>query len=349
VLVSPRSPNALAAPPAVAVEIAVGGDVSCARVTDGTLRCWGANDANQLGGTTVLGDGVDSRSQPTPVPGLSGVTQIAVGFAHVCATLQDGTLRCWGSNDSGRLGNRGDPATAIPTPVPGLNGVAWAAAGAHTCARLIDSSVTCWGDYDVGAGDPRPAGSMTPVGILGLKRVVELADSTFLTCARLESGAVTCWRQVSPGRIPRGKVRADPEPVRVGGASSIAVTQGGGCAVVEGKVLCWGPVPQLFETSLDFRAVATVPNLAGAQQIALSNETACARMVAGSVVCTRPGDPGARTPVPGLAGVVQLAAGFDHFCALTRDGAVWCWGKNDKGQLGDASTSDRAVPVRAHL
>jgi hypothetical protein len=61
------------------------------------------NDYGQLG----TGDRVDG---PTPrlVRALTGVTSLALGEFHGCALMGDplsGTLRCWGSNMAGQLGD----------------------------------------------------------------------------------------------------------------------------------------------------------------------------------------------------------------------------------------------------
>ncbi|MBX3717763.1 MAG: Ig-like domain repeat protein, partial [Burkholderiales bacterium] len=46
-----------------------------------------------------------------------------------------------------------------------------------------------------------------------------------------------------------------------------------------------------------------------------------------------------------LAGVTAIAVGYNHSCAIVADGAVKCWGRNDLGQLGDGSTTDREYPA----
>ncbi|MEZ5703013.1 MAG: hypothetical protein R3E42_15305 [Burkholderiaceae bacterium] len=52
------------------------------------------------------------------------------------------------------------------------------------------------------------------------------------------------------------------------------------------------------------------------------------------------------SPVNGLTSVQTVAAGYDHSLALKSDGTVWAFGKNNLGQLGDGSTTNRDCAVQ---
>ena len=41
-----------------------------------------------------------------------------------------------------------------------------------------------------------------------------------------------------------------------------------------------------------------------------------------------------------------VTSGEQHACELRSDATVWCWGRNDHGQLGDGTTTDRSTPVQ---
>ena len=111
-----------------AAAVTAGGFHTCALPGDGTVRCWGQNDLGQLGNGT--NDPVPNRPStfnPTPVT-VSGITTavaVSAGGWHTCALLQDGTVRCWGDNTWGQIGNGQavppsssfDPITPTPTPV----------------------------------------------------------------------------------------------------------------------------------------------------------------------------------------------------------------------------------------
>jgi len=81
--------------------LAAGVYFTCA-ATGTETYCWGWNSYGQLG----VGDTQTHRS-PTQVPALSGlqVEELTAGLQHACARLSDGSLRCWGNNGKGQLGD----------------------------------------------------------------------------------------------------------------------------------------------------------------------------------------------------------------------------------------------------
>jgi len=126
----------------------------CARMSDGTARCRGMNGDGQLG----LGAVTPILDEATPVPDLTGVAQIVTSSNRAtCTRHDDGTVRCWGSNEYGMLGTGhvgeercgifdGTPCRTRPTLVPGLDRVTQLFLGVWgTCALRSDHSVWCWG------------------------------------------------------------------------------------------------------------------------------------------------------------------------------------------------------------
>jgi hypothetical protein len=98
-----------------------GSDHVCAALLDGTVRCWGCNAYGQLGDGTKT-----SRISPVALSGLGSVRTlegIATGERHACAALKDGSVKCWGSNVYGQLGDGTTTEKTTPTSVSGLSNV----------------------------------------------------------------------------------------------------------------------------------------------------------------------------------------------------------------------------------
>src|SRR5262245_30575750 len=78
------------------VDVAAGNEFACERSTDGTVRCWGANDQGQLN----VGGSLATHN-PLVVPGVDDAVQLVAGRHHACARFADGTLGCWGQGPVG--------------------------------------------------------------------------------------------------------------------------------------------------------------------------------------------------------------------------------------------------------
>ncbi len=139
-----------------ATAIAAGSGHTCARMADGTVACWGEDDAGELGTASSGSPQTCVSNEPcattaVKVPDLSGVTAIAAGVHDTCALLSDGTVRCWGWNYDGQLGDGTTTDSSTPVVVSGLSGVsAIAMADASACALVAGGDVVCWGDNGEG-------------------------------------------------------------------------------------------------------------------------------------------------------------------------------------------------------
>ena len=130
--------------------LAAGRGHTCAVSTSGDVKCWGWNNASQLGygHTDTMGDDEKPSSLGAVKLGAKAVAVVAGGL-HTCALLEGGRVKCWGDNKFGQLGyghENGVPDPAVVGDVVLGGPVAKLYAGSyHTCAVLEDDSLRCWG------------------------------------------------------------------------------------------------------------------------------------------------------------------------------------------------------------
>lgn len=315
-LVPSPSPTA-----ALAAQVAVGTDSTCARLVTGAVKCWGFNNLGQLG----TGDVAPRDAPPFRRISLGGrATDISVGGnqAHACAVLAGGALKCWGANQYGELGLAGRLSRLPPARTPiRLGGRARQVAAGYwfTCALLENGSVKCWGlnssaelgDADWGQTHRTP--EKKPIRLGG--RGSQVAAGIHFACALLVEGTVKCWGDNEFGELGRlgpNLSRPSKNAIPLGErATQIAVGDSHACALLAGgTVKCWGD------------------NSMGELDSKLPLQKQNAR------------------PVPiDVGGVAtQISASGQHTCALLRGGKVTCWGLDDAGQLGQGSSHPLIAP-----
>lgn len=227
------------------VTLVAGDSHTCALVQPGGVKCWGANNAGQLGDGTIT-----ATSFPVAVAGLaSGVVALTAGAEHSCALLQSGGVKCWGANLVGQLGDGSQINHTTPVDVIGLSSsvIALDAGGAHNCAVLATGAVQCWGaNNDQQLGDGSGLNQLQPVVVTGLPgAITAITAGLGHSCGLTTANGITCWGGNESGQLGDGSTTDRPAPVAVSGlAANVLSLQAGGyhtCVLVTGnRPLCWG-------------------------------------------------------------------------------------------------------------
>jgi hypothetical protein len=263
-------------------------------------------------------------------------TAIALGELHACALLDDGNVKCWGSNDYGQLGlgdtlRRNDASTlgdALPTVDlgAGRRAVAIAAGRYATCASLDDGSFKCWGYSGLTGGTgshgstPGSMGDALPKLDLGPGRTMRRAVLGYAWAfGLLDDGSVTAWWSEPPVEIRSAS--AAPAVVALTPAftgSVAALFADGGLALLHSG------------SPVDEQAIADLPMGGSIGTLGGSEETVCITLVAGGVRCA------AEPPITRGAPSSYTAVAGDYPCGLRDDGSVICFG-GSAGWWADAN------------
>ncbi len=296
-----------------ATALAVGESHSCVVLSGGTVACWGDNTYGELGPATSA----TSSTTPVTVSGLSSVTAVATGRALSCALISGGTVKCWGDNSLGELGNnmRGTNSST-PVAVANLTGVTAIAAGSFSaCALKSNNTVWCWGD--------------------------DTEDELGVSVSACDSGGDVC----------------SGIPVESGAdiAQTISGFAAHYCAVEGGEVECWGyNVAGLGDgaTTQSFALVGAT-GISSAKSVSAGDYSVCALISGGTVECWGAGPLGngmtanSASPVlvSNLTNATAVTVSAEGGCAILSTGAVSCWSGNDAGDLGNGTMTPSLTPI----
>jgi alpha-tubulin suppressor-like RCC1 family protein len=212
-------PNGQMGPMANVTVVSAGGDHSLALRTNGSISAWGANGNGQLGdGTTI------NRFGPVSAIGLtSGVTAISAGFNHSLALRNDGTVRAWGLNSSGQLGDGTTTQRLSPVQVEEELGVplsdvtSIAAGDFHSLATKDDRTAWAWGGNIFGMlGDNTNVQKLRPVPVMGLIGIADISAGHTHSLASRSDGTAWAWGCNWYGQLGNGTNDMESRvPVRV--------------------------------------------------------------------------------------------------------------------------------------
>ncbi len=256
--------------------VSAGGYHACALTSAGAVKCWGSSLFGELGDGTTTDrlTPVDVCADTSCAVPLTGVTAISAGSFHTCALTAASSVKCWGWNAEGELGDGTTTEQAAPVDVCSdttcaapLSGVAAVSSGySRTCAVASAGSAKCWGHNNVGQlGDGTTTNRTTPVDVCAdatcaapLSGIAAVATGLSHSCAVTAAGAVKCWGYNSVGQRGDGldgpfdfsatpvDVCAPAATAPCGGSilgSVVAVSAAAmhTCAVTAyGGVTCWG-------------------------------------------------------------------------------------------------------------
>lgn len=259
-----QSPAEVKGLPGACKAITARGNLTCALTESGAAYCWGDNRYGQLGESSAdtcqgYGDNTYSCSTtPVAVRDLSGgVLAISAGVNHVCAQPADKTLRCWGYNGYGNLGNGTTTDSTTPLAVLGLPDTtdpvaAFSVAGNHSGALTESGKLYLWGIVQPGmdcAGYADCCGidecHMKPdlFWLYFVERTgppISLAFGMRHSCTLLANGEVVCWGDHFDGSPYSAESLSFVK--NIGGALAIATGGEHSCAInKDHKLRCWGP------------------------------------------------------------------------------------------------------------
>lgn len=293
-------------------DFALGRNHACLKTDLGEVKCWGNNDSGQLGDRTK-----NFYFMPIKAEGISDIDILSLGDLFTCGSKL-GKVYCWGNNNFLTLGSAIGPNSFTAIEVPGLTNVQDVKSGrSHSCALLNDNKVKCWGRNELGqlgAGFINTASFLTESSITDVDQIAVGGEHT---CALKEDGTVWCWGDNSKGQIgqipSQFPVSSLPLEVPITDVKKIAAGTSHTCAQKNNNsIYCWGS-NQFGQLGIGSTTDASEPML-----------------------------------VSGINGTATdlILNNSDHTCVLLGNPQVSCWGRNDRSQLGLAtSTAFSSVPV----
>ena len=308
---------------------------------DKTLWAWGHAGSDKRFGNNTIADGtrIADPKNAVPVKNLGPVLSFTLADStdtvHCIAVMPDHTVKAWGANDFGQLGNgttslSETPVTVTDATLATLTDVLQVAAGeGYSLARKQDGTVWAWGHNDKGQLGIGGGNDQTRATRVHLLTDVIQIDATDNACIAVKAdGSVWVWGNgYSAVTAPINYATPNLdllEPAQVPGISGIKAVHaftpdpyrtGKSCAHVlaldsDGKIWAWS-----WQRRVLARTTTVTP-------------------------------PYVPAPVEGLPFVTSINSGPGCAYATARNGSIWAWGSDAVGGLAQGlGEADSPVSV----
>lgn len=291
---------------------------------------------------------------------------ISAGSSHTCGidTSQSaGTLKCWGSNFYGQIGDGSQTDRAFPQAVNAATVYSQVSVGAdHTCAITWGNVLQCWGRNNFGQlGIGNTTDTPSPFTVDAGTNYTRVAVGGNTSCAIASGGQLKCWGYNGYGSIGDNTTvnRLVPTDVNVGTIYKSVSTSGNTtCAITSTDTLkCWGnnQYGQIGDGStVNKMTPVVIDGSETYQKISvglISSFFTCGLTTAGKIKCWGENQYGQLgdgttathslpTAINAAKNYTDISTGYVHTCAVEAVTAqLTCWGKNEYGQLGDYTTT----------
>ncbi|MEK2690355.1 RCC1 domain-containing protein [Bdellovibrio sp. GT3] len=244
------------------------------------------------------------------------VTKASIGRKHSCAIMSDSSLRCWGFNSYGQIG---DASTTFRSEAiiisPGTSFKDVGVGNEHTCAVATNGDLYCWGRNANGQVGNNGAGvdKNTPELIDSGVSYAFVSSGENHSCGLTTGSKIRCWGQGMHGALGQGGTGNLNIPTEIDAANDykyVSVGAKSSCAITSSdKLRCWG------HNAVNELGDGTTTN------------------------ATSPID------VDSTYNFANVSIGSGHACGVTTTGLLRCWGYNGTGAIGDGTTTNRTTPV----
>jgi alpha-tubulin suppressor-like RCC1 family protein len=297
---------------------------------------------------------------------------IACGGWHSLAICSDSTVKGFGENATGQLGDGTMLDKNTPVTVTGLSSIIGVSAGgdqleAHSLALRKNGTVWAWGSNLYGGlGNGSTNNTTIPGQVLLLSGITAISAGGWHSTALKNDGTVWTWGWNIDGQLGDGTFVDKAIASQVPGLSGVIKIAAGTYHVLalknDGTVWAWGDnvSGQIGDgTSTDRSSPVQVTGLTNVVSIASGRffslavkndgtvwtwgENLYGQLGNGTVV-----NSSVPVQVSGLTGITSAVAstGAFHCMAIKNDNTVWAWGRNTYGNLGDGSVTHRSTPVQ---